>query len=88
MANTKGWVSKMPADMTDEELREAKNAVFDALQPTQERLNALSAAVQHLDYEINTRFQMGNFQSVNMTGLPEYPVDYLAENLTVAAAPQ
>lgn len=71
------WRGKYPADMTDEELREAKTFVADALAPAQETLNTMSAAVQHLDLEINRRFQMGNYASVNPASLPTYPVEVL-----------
>lgn len=73
------WQGKVPADMTAEELQEAKAYVADRLAPVQADLNSLSAAAQHLDAEINMRFRMGNFQQVNPALLPPYPVDYLAE---------
>jgi hypothetical protein len=72
------WQDKVPADMTAEELQEAKAYVADRLAPVQEDLNALSAAAQHLDAEINMRFRMGNYSQVNPAMLPPYPVDFLA----------
>lgn len=71
------WQGKIPADMTDEELRLAKEAVADAIAPVQDSLNSLSAALQHLDAEINVRFRVGNYGQVNPALLPPYPTDYL-----------
>lgn len=71
------WQGKMPADMTDEELREAKNVVGPALNEAQEKINTYSAAVAHLDYEVNRRFQMGNYATVDPRTFPDYPVDAL-----------
>ena len=71
------WQGKMPADMTDEELRAAKNYVGPALVEAQEKINTFSAAQAHLDHEVNTRFQMGNYASVDPRTFPAYPLDAL-----------
>ncbi len=79
MAEVTTWKGKMPADMTDEELRAAKNAVTPALLEAQERINTYSAANAHLDHEVNTRFQMGNYASVDPRTFPPYPLDALSQ---------
>lgn len=76
MANT--WVGKLPADMTDDELRDAKNALADELAPAQERLNNLSAAIGQINREVNERFRMAEGITPANT-LPAYPVDALAQ---------
>lgn len=76
MANT--WVGKLPADMTDDELRDAKTAIADELPAAQERLNVLSAAVGQINREVNDRFRMADNLAPANT-LPAYPVDVLAQ---------
>lgn len=78
MASSDSWVGKLPADMTDAELREAKQALAAEVAPAQDRLNYLSAAVGQLDREINERFRMA--QGIPAAGaLPAYPVDAITE---------
>jgi hypothetical protein len=66
------WATKLPKDMSDEELRLAKQAVYEDLMPTQEKLNTLAAMAAHLDSEITTRFNLSNVPVLN---LQEYPLD-------------
>lgn len=72
------WVGKAPADMTNDELAAAKKTVYDELVPTQDRLNALSAAVSNLDWEINSRYRMVATPPP-ATSLPTYPLAYLEQ---------
>lgn len=72
MAQSTTWVDKLPAEMTDEELRAAKNAITDDLEPMQAKMNTLAQANQHLDVEINNRFRLGNAPTI---GLQAYPLE-------------
>lgn len=73
------WVGKVPSDMTNDELAEAKRIMADQLAPTQERLNTLAAAVGQLDWEINYRFRMAGAAQQPANALPAYPVDAVTE---------
>jgi len=76
MATSKQWATKLPADMTDEELRAAKNALTDDLEPMQAKMNVLAQANMHIDVEINTRFRLGRPPAV---GLADYPLKDIQE---------
>lgn len=80
------WVGKYPSDMTDEELKQAKQAMADLVEPAQQRLNTLSAAVGQLNREINERFRMTT-TSVPAGTLPEYPVDAVSEEFGSSTTP-
>lgn len=76
MAATKQWATKLPADMTDEELKVAKNAIADDLEPMQDKMNTLATANQHIDVEINSRFRLG--RAINI-GMNDYPLDKIKD---------
>ena len=81
---TKSWVGKLPSDMSDEELREAKSALAEQVGPAQDRLNFLSAAVGQLDREINERFRMTS-GVVPANALPVSPLDAIVSEYQTTA---
>jgi hypothetical protein len=74
---TPSWVGKHPSDMSDSELRAAKDQVATDLAPAQEKLNGLAAIVANLDVEINNRFRMGGLIPINAA--PPWPDDAVTQ---------
>jgi len=72
MSASKQWATKLPSEMSEEELRAAKTAITDDLEPMQAKMNVLAQANQHIDAEISTRFRLGRAPSI---GLGDYPLD-------------
>jgi hypothetical protein len=69
-----GWASKLPADMTVEELREAKARVQEATDAAQLDLGWKAQANTALNSEILSRFSMTTVPGyVDPRALPEYP---------------
>lgn len=50
------WSSKLPADMTDEELKAARAVQSEALGAAQRETAVLSLAVNHITAEVGARF--------------------------------
>lgn len=75
MAGT--WKSKLPEDMTLEELQAAKAELTERFATVSAEYTWMSAAVQHVDYQVASRFGLTNIGAGHINGLPAYPLNNL-----------
>lgn len=72
------WADKVPADMTNDELAEAKDRVESELGPMQEAVNNLASAKVLLDREVAVRFRLATV-TLGTAQLPAWPESYIVQ---------
>ena len=80
------WASVAPADMTDEQLKEASKSAALELARCQAATNDVQLVNWHLHNEVVERFGLPVPGLPQVTQIPEYPTEFAAEHKWPSAA--